>query len=161
MARRSDKRVSRCGRPCGFRHEHALLPALARISLTGVQDFFGCRCEGLRGRYKGFGAVLQFAGAAFDERSIQIRKAARVLPEPVGLIRVSRPARSGPAVFLGSVGVDILPMNQSRTSGGPSRAGKPGGLGRSILDFTQIRRFRKFSPGPAVSTRTCSHICRN
>src|SRR5690348_1152530 len=51
-------------------------------------------------------------------RSIQARKAARVLPEPVGAeISVVLPARMcGQPSDCGSVGVPKRPINQSRTS---------------------------------------------
>src|SRR5208337_4723499 len=97
-------------------------------------------------------------------RSMQIRKAASVLPDPVGAeISVVRPARiSGQPCSCGSVGEPKRPKNHSATSG-CAQASATGispkamtGIVRGFLDFRQ-----SFAQGSGPGTNNPLHAQEN
>ena len=96
--------------------------ASARISLSGPSRFFWMSLpSAFSGEtYRTSVRLTSVPSRAFrTRRSIQIKNAESVLPEPVGAeINVVRPARiSGQPCSCGSVGDPNLPRNHSATSG--------------------------------------------
>ena len=111
---RTAVRISGISMPCSA--------AKARISLRGPSRFFWMSLpRAFSGdTYKTSVRSTKLPLSAFrTSRSMQMRNAARVLPDPVGAeISVVRPARiSGQPCSCGSVGDPNLPRNHSATRG--------------------------------------------